>query len=167
MKNISKIIAAVMFAAALASGGTAMARGGGGGHGGGGGGFHGGGGGFHGGGGGFHGGGFHGGGWGRGGWGYGGWGYGGWDYPDWDYGYAYGYPGYYPDYSTAPAPYDYPPGVSYAPDQAPPPNSSARQVSPYCATPARVCVLHRPGYVGGACACRVAGGYSHGRVAPQ
>jgi hypothetical protein len=169
MKNISKIIATVVFATALVSSGTAMARGGGGGggHGGGGGG-----GGFHGGGGGgFHGGGFHGGGF-RGGFGgYGGYGYWGGD-PGWgfaDYGYDYGYPGYYPDYATAPAaPYDYPPGVAYAPDGSPlPPNSSARRVSSYCASQARICLLHRPSYVGASCSCRVANGYSSGRVAPQ
>jgi hypothetical protein len=141
--NIGKIMGASLLAIALAASGTAMARGGG-----------------------FHGGGFHGGfhsfrGGFRGVGGFGVWGYPGW----WGYDYAYGYPSYY-DY-PAYAPYDYPPGVSYAPDAPPPANASARRLSPYCVSPARVCLLHRPANVGAACSCRVENGYSHGRVVPQ
>jgi hypothetical protein len=141
MQNIAKIVAALGLAAGFAAGPTwsdsAMARDGG---------FHGG---FRGG---FRGGFFP-------GWAYG-YGYGYYGNP-----YAYGYYGY--SYGPYGAPYDYPAGVAYGPDGPYPEDPRAsRRVSAYCATPARACTAHKPGYLGARCSCSVSGSKVAGRIAP-
>jgi len=150
MHKIAKIIAVAALGGVLAGQGEAMAFGRGGS---------------------FHGGGFHGGFYG----GRPGFRAGVIGYPWWGYGYGYPYyyyPDWYPDYGVpyayppAEAPYSQQPGVAYGPSSAPP-NGVPHGVSRYCATPARICVLPHSAAVGASCQCRVAGGFSPGRVAPQ
>lgn len=189
MKRLGVLSATAILGAALVMASTpAEAFRGGGGFGG----FHGGG--FHGGFGGFHGGwgrgGWGGGGWG-GGWGWGGdwwplyagigafglgYGLGAWSYPYDNYGYYGTYPYDYYGYNNYPYGYygynSYPgyaytsPGYAYTS----PPVVTGRSVATghlgnYCAAPAKTCLLKHASYIGGGCACRVPGGYSHGRVA--
>ena len=97
-------------------------------------------------------------------------GYGG-GYGYYDTGYGYGYPPYgepayggVPQYSyAAPAPQYSMNEQEIAPVQT---GRSAAVAGNSCTTPAKVCTLYQPSYVGIGCSCRVPGGRARGTVTP-